>query len=129
MEVEQFYQRMDGTIYRASMRCEEIIMRVRVTENGAMFEYLITRENECDGVIVGSIDLTIDFKVMDWGRFARIRYDENDHPAEGPEIQVTAVWMEPAGNNVWVRASKEHEEWARDWADENVDSLMEEAHR
>ena len=93
------------------------------------FEYLLTRESERDGAVVGSIDLTIDFKVTDWGCPARIRYDENDHPAEQPEIEVTAVWMEPAGNNVWVPASKDHDEWARDWADDNLDELMTEAHR
>ncbi len=91
------------------------------------FEYQITRESEHNGAIVGSIDLTIDFKVTDWGRNARIRYDENDHPAEAPEIEVTAIWMEPAGNNVWVPASRDHDEWARDWADDNLDKLMEEA--
>ncbi len=91
------------------------------------FEYQITRESERNGAIVGSIDLTIDFKVTDWGRSARIHYDENDYPAEAPEIEVTAVWMEPAGNNVWVRASKDHDEWARDWAEDHLDELMQEA--
>jgi hypothetical protein len=94
------------------------------------FEYQFTRESERDGgTIVGSIDLTIDFKVTDWGCSARIRYDENDHPAEQPEIEITAVWMEPAGNNVWVPASKDHDEWARDWADGHLDELMVEARK
>ena len=51
------------------------------------------------------------------------------HPAEQPEIEVTAIWMEPAGNNVWVPESKDHDEWARDWADDHLDELMVEAHR
>lgn len=94
-----------------------------------IFKYQLTRESASNGQIVGSIELCIDFKVTDWGCSARIRYDENDHPAEQPEIEVTAVWMEPAGNHVWVRASKEHEEWARDWADDNLDFMMDEARK
>ena len=95
-----------------------------------MFEYQITRESEYnDGEIAFSIDLCIDFKVTDWGRAARIRFDENDTPAEAPEIEVISIWMEPEGNNVWVRASEDHNEWARDWADDNLDKMMEEAHR
>ncbi|MCH7728022.1 MAG: hypothetical protein IH991_16325 [Planctomycetes bacterium] len=94
------------------------------------FEYQLTRESERNGAIVGSIELCIDFKVTDWGCSARIRYDENDHPAEQPEIEVTAVWMEHvAGTDVWTRASKEHENWARDWADDNLNLMMAEARK
>ena len=93
------------------------------------FEYQLTRESDHNGAIVGSIELCVDFKVTDWGCPARIRYDENDHPAEQPEIEVTAVWMEPAGNNVWRRASKDHEDWARDWVDDNLDLMMDEARK
>ena len=93
------------------------------------FEYHLTHESERHGAIVGSIELCLDFKVTDWGCPARIRYDENDHPAVAPEIEVTAVWMEPAGNNVWRRASKDHEDWARDWANDNLDKMMSEARR
>ena len=87
------------------------------------FEIQITRESEPDG----AIELCIDFKVTDWGCPARIRYDENDHPANPPEGEVIAIWMEPAGNNVWRRASKDHEDWARDWAGDHLDEMMAEA--
>ena len=89
------------------------------------FEIQITRESEPDG----AIELCLDFKGTDWGCPARVRYDENDHPAEQPEVEVIAIWMEPAGNNVWRRASKDHEDWARDWADDHLDEMMVEARR
>ncbi len=94
------------------------------------FEYQLIRESEHNGAIVGSIELCIDFKVTDWGCPARIRYNENDHPAEQPEIEVTAVWMEHVGGtNVWVRASEYYEDWARDWAGNHLDLMIAEAHQ
>lgn len=88
------------------------------------YEYQITRESLAYDSITASIELLINFKVTSWGCPARIRYDEDDHPAEGPEVEVISVLEERAGDNEWIPASKDNEEWAWDWADDNVDELM-----
>ena len=61
-----------------------------------------------------SIELCIAYMVTDWG---------------GPpcgEIDLIGVTMEVAAH-VWRPASKDLDAWARDWADQNVETLIDDA--
>ena len=58
------------------------------------------------------------------GRPARIRYDEWDHPAEGPEIDIISVQEEVttiAGKKRWFEVANPFYELVRDRVDEQAD--------
>ena len=93
------------------------------------FEYHVTYESEdFNGSVNSSIEVCIEYKVTDWGLPARILYDENDHPAEAPEIEVAGVTMEVVAG-VWRPATEDLDTWAREWADDHLDDLIDEATR
>ncbi len=84
---------------------------------------------------VGEIDVKLTYTVTNWGSPARIHYDENDHPAEGPEIEIVHVGMltsafdeygDPAPSAyipVWSWLAV----LATEWADEHIDELVTDA--
>jgi hypothetical protein len=95
------------------------------------FEYDITYETyNSYGDVIGSVEVCIEYKVTDWGCPARINYTENDHPAEPPEIEIIKVTTEASSETrVYVPATEEIDAWARNWAEENIDILVNEASR
>lgn len=73
-----------------------------------------------------SVDIEITYKVTYWGLPARINYNEHDHPAEGPEIEVVSVKVLDDS-----KYSKYLSKWLTDniddWAHKNIDTLVENA--
>lgn len=57
---------------------------------------------------------------------ARIRYDENDHPAEGPEIEIVDVVVEDWPGPVWRTATEEEFERLSEYVMEKCFEDMEE---
>jgi len=83
----------------------------------------------CDsmGNPVGDIDVRITYVVLNFGCPARIRYDENDHPAEPAEVDVVHVEMlnaPKAGREaVYIDAWDWLFDWVYDWCDEYATEL------
>jgi len=79
------------------------------------------------GEPVGEIEVQIEYEVTNAGAPAVVRYDENDQPAEGAEINVIHVWMRappPTRQEViWVHCWDWLYEAACEWADENANDL------
>ena len=80
------------------------------------------------GKCVGNIDVRLHYRVTSWGRPARINYNENDHPAEGPEVDLYHAEMlnEPkAGRQaIWIDAFDWLYDMCIDYADENVSEMV-----
>jgi hypothetical protein len=54
---------------------------------------------------LAEIRVKVTFTINSFGSPARIRYDENDHPAEGPELEVVRVAVllhEEGGDQHWA---------------------------
>jgi hypothetical protein len=80
------------------------------------------------GEEVGEIELRITYRVNSWGCPARVHFDENDHPAEAPEVDVIHVEMLNAPKSgreaVWIDVWDWLYEWAGEWCDRHAASLV-----
>ncbi len=74
------------------------------------YTYEATYEDESpDGTVRVSAEIRITYTVV-WGCPARIHYDENDHPAEGDELEVVKFEIEdvsyPSGKMYRIQIPK-----------------------
>jgi len=76
---------------------------------------------------VGDIDVRITYVVDSFGTPTRIRFDENDHPAEAPEINVVYIEMLDApkvgSKAVYIDCWDWLHDFATDWATEHSAEL------
>ncbi len=83
--------------------------------------------HDAKGEHVGDIDVRIEYAVNSYGAPARVHFDENDHPAEAPEIDVIHVEMENAPKSgrkaEYIDAWDWLYDWAIEWCAENADDL------
>ena len=79
------------------------------------------------GEELGEIEVEIEYRVLNHGSPARIRYDENHHPAEAAEVDVVGVTMAVARPLTdickQIPAFDWLYEWASKYADENAEHL------
>ena len=79
------------------------------------------------GKHIGDIDVRITYVVDSWGAPARVNYDENDHPAEAPTINIVHVEMLNAPKSgrdpVYIDAWDWLCDWAAAWCDEFAEEL------
>jgi hypothetical protein len=75
----------------------------------------------------GEIGVRITYRVTVWPVPARIRWDENDHPAEPAEIDVIHLEMTNAPKHgrpsLYIDGWEWLTDWAQDWCDENANEL------
>ena len=60
-----------------------------------MYHFCYTQEDYLE-TVVAEVEVEIEYNYIP-GTPARINYDENDHPAESPEIDIIAVRVEEPG--------------------------------
>ena len=84
------------------------------------YTYEATYEDESpDGQVRVSTEVRITYTVV-WGCPARIRYDENDHPAEGDELEIVKIEIEGfdlKDKSYWRSPSKDEYAILEAWTD------------
>lgn len=82
----------------------------------------------CSGdVVTGEAEVQIKYTFKP-GVPARIHYNEHDHPAEPPEIEITDMAVEDWPGPVWRSATKDEFERFSEYAlDKRFDEMVEEA--
>ena len=96
-----------------------------------LYTYNTTYEREnAEGNVTGSLEVRFKYTFLP-GVPARIRYDEHDHPAEAPEIEITHIHIEVTttdGGKRWFDAIPDDHEMLLGWAREALfDGMVEEA--
>ncbi len=85
------------------------------------YTYEATYEDESpDGQVRCSAEVKISYTVV-WGCPARIRYDENDHPAEGDELEIVKIEIETIisapEETCWRKPTQEESDILEAWTD------------
>ena len=94
-----------------------------------IYSYFFTYTSYHGDIVVGEVEVEVKYTFQS-GCPARIHYDENDHPAEGPEIEIEEVLVEDWPGPVWRTATEEEFERFSEYAlDKRFDELVEEASR
>lgn len=82
----------------------------------------------CSGdIVTGEWEVQVKYTFSP-GTPARINYNENDHPAESPEIEIEDMVVEDWPGPVWRTATKDEFETFSEYAlDKRFDEMVEEA--
>jgi hypothetical protein len=93
------------------------------------YTYETTYEDESpDGTVRVSAEVRITYTV-NWGCPARIHYDENDHPAEGDELEITKVQLETyyGDRTLWRDATRLENDLLSAWINDLREEMLVEA--
>ena len=86
-----------------------------------------------DGTVMVSAEIQLTYTVI-WGSPARIHYNENDHPAEGDEIEIASIRVEDQyfdgkqlGERFWRLATHLELQTLAPWVEEQGEEMLQNA--
>lgn len=91
------------------------------------YDYAFTYTFYYGDIVIGEVEVQVKYTFTPRVP-ARIRYDENDHPAEGPEIDIVDMLVEDWPGPIWRTATEEEFERFSEYVlDKHFEDMEEEA--